>query len=131
MSLRSTSGPGPILVVEDDDDIRDFVSALLIDAGYSVMVASNGKVALEMVEREPPRAILLDMKMPIMDGWEFAREYHSQPLVAAPIIVMTAAHDSAQRASQVRAVGVLNKPVELEDLLATVAREVCGVVDDA
>jgi CheY-like chemotaxis protein len=111
---------GPILVVEDDDDIRDFVAAVLEHVGYSVAVAPNGAVALMMVDREPPRAILLDMKMPVMDGWEFARQYqqHSAP---APLIIMTAAHDTAVRAAQVGAVGVLNKPFDLDKLLSVVA----------
>lgn len=112
----------PILVVEDDDDIRDFVQAILTDAGYSVVVAPNGAVALESVEREPPRAILLDMKMPIMDGWEFAQRYRQRVAAAAPIIVMTAAHDARVRAAQVRAIDVLGKPFDLDELLAVVAR---------
>jgi CheY-like chemotaxis protein len=131
MTAQCTSADGPILVVEDDDEIRDFVSALLMEAGYAVAVAPNGAVALELVERRPPRAILLDMKMPIMDGWEFARRYHARRVMAAPIIVMTAAHDAAARAADVRAVGLLSKPFELEDLLSTVARVVCGVGSDS
>jgi two-component system chemotaxis response regulator CheY len=112
--------PGPILVVEDDDDIRDFVAAVLQHVGYSVVVAANGQIALSMVDREAPRAILLDMKMPIMDGWEFARRYRQQP-APAPLIIMTAAHDTAMRAAQVGAVGVLNKPFDLDKLLSVVA----------
>jgi CheY-like chemotaxis protein len=108
-------------VIEDDEDIRDFVASVLRDAGYSVVSAENGAAALEKVERCPPSAILLDMKMPVMDGWEFAQHYRERPAPAAPIIVMTAAHDAQLRANQVQAVGVLAKPFDLEDLLAAVA----------
>jgi CheY-like chemotaxis protein len=120
MTQSCVSAGRPILVVEDDDDIREVVASFLQDAGYTVAAAANGAVALEMVERNPPLAILLDMKMPIMDGWEFARKYRSQPLTPAPIIVMTAAHDAVARASQVQAVGVLGKPFDLDDLLSIV-----------
>jgi two-component system chemotaxis response regulator CheY len=115
----------PILIVEDDDDIRDFVTSILKDAGYAVMAAENGAAALARIEQAPPRAILLDMKMPVMDGWEFARRYHQRPKATqAPIIVMTAAHDAVQRAAQVEAVDVLGKPFDLDELLDTVARAV-------
>jgi CheY-like chemotaxis protein len=97
------------------------VAAVLRDAGYSVDAAENGAAALEQAERNPPCAILLDMRMPIMDGWEFAAQYRQRSEPAAPIIVMTAAHDAQIRAAQVNAVGVLAKPFDLEDLLAVVA----------
>jgi CheY-like chemotaxis protein len=112
----------PILVVEDDDDIREFIELALRDEGYAIITAPNGAVALERVEREDPLAILLDMKMPVMDGWEFVQRYHQRVAPAAPIIVMTAAHDPRVRAAQVHAFDVLAKPFELLDLLAVVAR---------
>jgi DNA-binding response OmpR family regulator len=64
------------------------------------------------------------MKMPIMDGWEFAQRYRQRvaAAAAAPIIVMTAAHDARVRAAQVRAIDVLGKPFDLDELLAVVAR---------
>jgi two-component system chemotaxis response regulator CheY len=111
----------PILIVEDEDDIRDFVAAVLTRAGYAVDVASNGVEALDRVALEPPRAILLDMRMPVMDGWEFARIYYAQSGTPAPVIVMTAAHDASMRASQVQAAGVLGKPFDLHELLSVVA----------
>jgi CheY-like chemotaxis protein len=110
-----------ILVVEDDPDISDFVSAVLERAGYAVNVAPNGAVALERVSDQAPRAILLDMQMPVMDGWEFVQHYHAQPGTPVPIVVMTAAHDAPIRAAEVHAVGVLGKPFDLDDLLRAVA----------
>jgi two-component system chemotaxis response regulator CheY len=125
---RSVQGmgvePGPILVVEDDDDIRDFVELALRNEGYAVEGVPNGAIALQSVERARPRAIILDMKMPVMDGWAFARQYHQLKDAEAPIIVMTAAHDPLVRAAQVRAFHVLLKPFDLVDLLEVVARAI-------
>jgi two-component system chemotaxis response regulator CheY len=125
MTEQCASGGRPILVIEDDEDIRDFVSAFLDTSGYTVVVAANGSVALEIIDRAPPRAILLDMKMPVMDGWEFARQYHQQSEPQAPIIVMTAAHDGNVRAAEVGAIGMLSKPFDLVDLLRAVERALC------
>jgi DNA-binding response OmpR family regulator len=81
-----------------------------------------GRWLWRRVDRESPLAILLDMKMPVMDGWEFVKQYRERVAAAAPIIVMTAAHDPRVRAAQVHAFDVLAKPFELIDLLAVVAR---------
>jgi two-component system chemotaxis response regulator CheY len=113
----------PILVVEDDEDIRDFVVQALSDAGYAVMDASNGAEALAQVDRQPPKAILLDMRMPVMDGWRFAELYRTRPQ-KAPIIVMTAAHDAQARAAEVGAAGLLGKPFDLDGLLDVVQRTI-------
>jgi two-component system, chemotaxis family, chemotaxis protein CheY len=86
------------------------------------MVAHNGKEALEYVKSFPPSVILLDMKMPVMDGWEFAKVYRQQAGLQAPIVVMTAAHDSRQRTRQIAADGFIPKPFDLDDLLALIRR---------
>ena len=59
----------PILIVDDDSSIRDVVSDLLDMVGYRVIAAADGVEALSMIERASPRLVLLDMRMPIMDGW--------------------------------------------------------------
>jgi len=112
----------PILVVDDDDTIAMTLESFLVEEGYKVMVAHNGKEALERAEELPPAVILLDMKMPIMDGWAFANAYRQQDGPHAPIIVMTAAHDSRQRASEIAADGFIPKPFDLDDLLALIHR---------
>ena len=112
----------PILVVDDDDIILSTVEILLLDEGYAVTLASNGQEALACVERQPPRLILLDMKMPIMDGWTFAATYRAQPGPHAPIIVMTAAHEPADRAKAIAADGYIAKPFDIDHLLAIVRR---------
>ncbi len=109
-----------ILVVDDDEIILSTVEFLLVDEGYSVLLASNGQEALACVEQQPPSLILLDMKMPIMDGWAFAAAYRSQPGPHAPIIVMTAAHEPADRARAVAAESYIAKPFDIDQLLALV-----------
>lgn len=107
----------PILVVEDDEAILRSVEEILADEGYVVAAASHGKEALELIARTPPRLILLDMKMPVMDGWAFAAAYHESPGPHAPILVLTAARDSATRAAEIAAAGYVAKPFDLEKLL--------------
>src|ERR671936_1540746 len=106
-----------VLVVDDEPEIRDVVAMLLGSEGYRVTTAANGAVALERVGREPFDLVLLDMRMPVMDGWSFARAYRSQPGPHAPIVVLTAAQDAAERAAQIDADGYLGKPFDLDDLL--------------
>jgi CheY-like chemotaxis protein len=113
---------GPILVVDDDEVILSTVEFILADEGYPVAVAMNGEEALERVEEDPPRLILLDMKMPVMDGWGFAARYRQRLGPHAPIVVMTAAHDSRGRAAEIGADGYISKPFDVENLLAIVRR---------
>ncbi len=112
----------PILVVEDDEAILRSIEQILADEGYAVVAASHGKEALELIERIPPRLILLDMKMPVMDGWEFAAAYHQRHGPHAPILVLTAARDSAARAAEIAAAGYIAKPFDLDILLDLVRR---------
>jgi len=115
-----------VLVVEDQDDIREFVALVLQNEGYCVATADNGAVALEVVGRKPVGVVLLDMRMPVMDGWAFADAYRRGPGPHAPIVVLTAAQDAAARAAQIKADAYLGKPFELDDLLDVVARYTRG-----
>jgi DNA-binding response OmpR family regulator len=110
----------PILVVEDDQEIRDFLALVLEAEGYAVRTAPNGAVALELIQQQPPELILLDMRMPVMDGWAFVPAYRGQPGPHAPIIVLTAARDAKETAREVEADAHLGKPFNLDDLLAIV-----------
>ena len=97
---------------------------MLSDSGYAVLSAGNGAEALDVISSTLPRLILLDMRMPIMDGWEFARAYRSQPGPHAPIVVVTAAADARERANQINANGFLAKPFDVEDLIRVVQRHI-------
>ncbi len=111
-----------VLVVEDDPDLSSLLEVILCDAGYRVLTAADGLQALERVAQEMPGLILLDMRMPRMNGWEFAREFHARHGRAAPIVVVTAAENAKLRAQEIGADGYLEKPFELEDVLRLVAR---------
>jgi CheY-like chemotaxis protein len=111
-----------ILVVDDDASIRDFIEMALTDEGYQVALATNGLEALDQLAADPPSLILLDMAMPVMDGWAFAEAYRARPGPHAPIVVVTAAHEAAERAAQVRADDYIAKPFDLDRLLEMVER---------
>ena len=87
-----------------------------------MLTAEHGAAALEIVASTTPAVILLDMRMPVMDGWTFARQYRAAYQPTAPIVVCTAARDAGERAAQIGADGTLPKPFRLNDLLDTVER---------
>lgn len=111
-----------VLVVEDDQDLLLLLEMILGDAGHRVRTASDGRIALAQVAEEMPAVILLDMRMPVMNGWEFAREFHARYGRACPIVVVTAAENAAARAEEIGADDWLSKPFELDDVLHAVAR---------
>lgn len=111
-----------VLVVDDDEGIRDFVATALADAGYAVRQAGDGAEALALVDRHRPDVILLDMRMPIMDGRRFAAAYRERHDHEAPLVCMTAGADDARRAGEIAAAATLAKPFDLEELLAVVGR---------
>jgi two-component system, chemotaxis family, chemotaxis protein CheY len=113
-----------ILVVEDDEAIRGLVSDVLRDDGYNVREARNGAEALESVRDRRPDLIVLDLMMPVMDGWTFVEECHGQPCCDdVPIVVTSASTDLPRTAEQLRSFGVrscLAKPFDVDGLLALV-----------
>lgn len=111
-----------VLVVEDDPDMVDVITAILAAEGYTYRTASNGLQALDAVDGERPAVILLDMLMPIMNGWQTAEELHHRYGRTVPIVIITAAEHAQARAREVDADGVLAKPFEIDDLLRVVAR---------
>lgn len=113
-----------ILVVDDDPAILSTVAEILELEGYPVATAVNGAAALQVVEEEHPSLVLLDMRMPVLDGWGFARALREREL-KVPILVMTAAQSAQTWAEQIGADGYLAKPFELPDLLDAVGR-FCG-----
>jgi urea transport system substrate-binding protein len=86
-----------------------------------VVSAASGQEALDAVARKRPLVILLDMRMPVMDGWAVARALRGQG-ITVPIVVMTAAESAKRWADEVGAEGYLAKPFALDDLLAAVDR---------
>jgi DNA-binding response OmpR family regulator len=111
----------PILVVDDDPTILAAVSDALDMEGFAVVTASNGAEALDVVDGEQLSLVLLDMRMPVLDGWGFMRALRERGL-SVSVVVMTAAADARRWAREIGAHGVLAKPFELEELVAAVRR---------
>jgi DNA-binding response OmpR family regulator len=111
---------GAILVTDDDEDLRDIVRISLESSGFEVLTAGNGREALERVASRMPSVILLDMRMPIMNGWQFASEFRSRFDRCARVVVMTAAEHASNRAREIDADGWLAKPFGREELIAMV-----------
>lgn len=116
------TAPRPlVLVLEDDADLRELLAAILGLMEIDVMSAANGLEGLAAIDRAVPALILLDMRMPVMDGWEFARELDRRG-TRPPIVVITAAPDPSEAAAAIRAAGWLGKPFDLHELTAMVRR---------
>jgi CheY-like chemotaxis protein len=110
--------PPSVLVVEDDEDAREAMVALLQMKGYDVAGAGNGREALDYLDQAPPPdLIILDLWMPVMDGWQFRSAQIRNPRLAhIPVIVVTALSDRAD----VDANEVIIKPVDVDHLLTKV-----------
>ncbi len=117
MALVSHSRP--VLIVDDDHDIREAMHEALCAEGYPVAVAHNGQEALELVRRQgPPSLILVDLMMPVMDGQTFIQRLRQDPAHhTVPVFLVTASGRAAMPGAQ----GVLDKPFDLDTLLALVA----------
>lgn len=111
-----------VLIVEDDPDVREFMDTLLDAYGYDTMTAENGAVALDVMRHRKPCLVLLDLMMPVMNGWEFRRRQLADPaLKDVPVICVTAVFDQAAVAEQLQ-VRCLTKPVDFPAVLGEVAR---------
>ncbi len=113
---------GSVLVVDDDAGIRELLRTILAGAGYAVHTAMDGGEALRLFREHHPDVILLDLHMPGVDGWGFARAYQKEPGPHAPVVIITAAQDAQRSAAEIGAVGHLAKPFDLGELLAVVER---------
>lgn len=114
----------PLLVVDDDADLREAISDVLRDAGYEVQVASNGRHALEVLGRSQPlpALVLLDMMMPVLDGAGFLTEVKAHPVWKdIPVVVFSASAGVNHTYSNLGANGWVRKPVDLEVLLEVVS----------
>jgi CheY-like chemotaxis protein len=114
-----------VLIAEDDPDVREFMDLLLSTSGYETITASNGREALEKMHERRPCVVLLDLAMPVMDGWTFRREQlRDQELADVPVVCVTAVYDvrQVQRRLNVRC---LPKPIDFRALLTEV-EDACG-----
>jgi CheY-like chemotaxis protein len=117
---------GPILVVEDDEDIRETIAAVLADEGHWVVLAANGAEAIAYVRRQGalrPRLILLDLMMPVMSGWEFSAELRKDAASATiPVVVLSGDAKVEEKAAGLGAADLLRKPISLDKLFELVGR---------
>jgi CheY-like chemotaxis protein len=114
-----------VLIVEDDPDVRELYARYLREAGYEVFLAADGVAALQAVPARLPHVILMDLGLPVMDGWEATRILKRDPRTASiPVIAITgyALKTRDQDAESAGCDGVLQKPCEGEALLAAVER---------
>jgi CheY-like chemotaxis protein len=112
-----------VLIVEDDLDARDFLRTYLGHAGYDTSSAANGREGLQQLRAHRPLLVLLDLSMPVMNGWEFRAAQQAlaeRDLADVPVVVMSALSDCAKHAADLEAFAVLPKPIDFDRLLAIV-----------
>jgi DNA-binding response OmpR family regulator len=105
--------------VDDDPTILATVSEVLDMEGFAVMTATNGAEALVAVDQTVPSLVLLDMRMPVLDGWGFMRAIRERGLTLT-VVVMTAAADARRWGREIGAEGVLAKPFDIDELVRAV-----------
>jgi len=111
-----------VLVVDDDPAIRGLVGDALRDEGYAVDLAAHGREALDAIRVRRPATIVLDLMMPIMDGFSFMEAcLHEQLCDNVPIVVISAVHDAMRRVSEVPVHACIAKPFDLDELIKTIA----------
>jgi CheY-like chemotaxis protein len=113
-----------VLIVEDDADLREMMAQLLSLEGYRAETVPNGRAALEYLRKgDFPELILLDLMMPVMDGWEFRRRQQEDPALSnVPVVVLSALDQS--RAADIGGAAFLKKPLDFDRLLELV-RQYC------
>jgi CheY-like chemotaxis protein len=106
-----------VLVVEDEPYLCDLIADVLEAEGHTARKASNGLDALQMISERKPHLVLLDLMMPIMDGWEFMAELRANPAWRdVPVVVITAVYDVAKTQSITNASAVITKPFDIDQL---------------
>ena len=119
--------PASILVIDDDESIRQLLQLHLSAAGYEVQVAADAISAGYMVLRSPPNLIITDVNMPHMDGFEFIAALKAdKTLPDIPVIFLTSVEEGDHRGKTLGAVGYITKPVRADRLLELVAKHVQG-----
>jgi CheY-like chemotaxis protein len=132
VAAQSAGGDGPrvtpmpcVLIVEDDDDVREFMQLLVSSCGYETMTARDGEEALARMRERRPCMVLLDLQMPRMDGWDFReRQLQDVELRQIPVVCVTAFFDPAQVTRQLGLRCIL-KPADFPAIIDAV-ESTCG-----
>lgn len=128
---RSTSAPDReaarrclVAIVEDDSEFRNMLRELLEEEQYRVVAVANGAEALEALSNIVPNVILLDVSMPVMDGFDFLRFRNEDPrLAAVPVVLVTNARPHERPTTGVS--NVVRKPIDIDEILFAI-RRYCG-----
>jgi DNA-binding response OmpR family regulator len=111
-----------VLVVEDEPQMRQVLAWALEDEGLPVQTASDGSEALEVAQAQRPALVVLDMGLPIVDGYGVASGLRTTYGQEVPILVVTADGRAAEKARRVGAYSYLSKPFDLSDFVDAVRR---------
>src|SRR5262245_26088633 len=117
-------GQSTVLVVDDNDEVRELFTDILGMLGHQVACARNGQEPLDYLNSHlRPSLMLLELNMPVMNGWDFRRRQKADPRLAdIPVVVVSAINDLAQDGDRMDAAGHLTKPVDLRTLLGVIGR---------
>ena len=118
--LRREGQRGPILIVEDERPLQQAMTAALRTKGYRVVSAHNGSDAIALAEVHAPSLVILDLQMPVLDGWGFAHALRRRGQ-EVPIVIITGGLEAACSADEMGAIGYLQKPFRLGQLLLAVS----------
>lgn len=116
--------PKPILIIDDNDDVRDVLGLALRLEGFDVRTARDGREGLAEMERDPrPCAVLLDLHMPGMDGFEFrAAQRQRSDLMEIPVLLYSGHHDVAQAAARMGIEAYFQKPFDIDQIVTLIDR---------
>jgi CheY-like chemotaxis protein len=114
-----------VLIVEDDNDVREMMDLLLTSMGYRTLTAPNGAVALDRLRQDRPCMVLLDLMMPVMTGWEFRERQLADPQLASiPVLCMSAVYQPDEVKMKLQ-VNCLTKPLDFGRLIDEIT-SACG-----
>jgi CheY-like chemotaxis protein len=123
---RAAAARGVVMVVDDEPDMQRLTQTLLALDGYRVVVARHGQEAIRLLKDQQTDLIVLDLKMPVMDGWQFRAEQRRLPprLASVPVLVLSSEDDVSDQAAALKAAGGVRKPFKAEVLLDAVRRAI-------
>ena len=112
-----------VLVIDDDTDLRKMTADVLACNGYGVIEAQHGREGIARLVHDTPDLVVLDLNMPVMDGWQFCAEQQrllDGRLASIPVVLVTGEDGAAAHSVTLKAVGVVEKPFDPERLLAAI-----------
>jgi DNA-binding response OmpR family regulator len=131
--MKRRSDPGSnghhprVLIVDDDDELAEVLRQALRESGYAVATVRHGAAALELIGQIQPDLILLDLRMPIMDGWSFVTQYRRNEKVGGRIVLLSG-HPNVRDISQsLGADAYIGKPFELTQLIGTLEQQLGAI----